>query len=63
MASRVVKANELKRVLDVLEKRGVIPTTFDLLPGGAVRLHRVPPAANDTTDLDRERAEWDAALE
>lgn len=61
MAARVVKANELNRVLDVLEKRGVVPTTFDVLPGGTVRLHRVPPAANDRGSEGAN--EWDAALE
>lgn len=62
MASRVVKANELRRVLDVLEARGVQPATFDLLPGGAVRLHLKPPAANDD-GADQESKAWDAALE
>lgn len=62
MASRVVKANELNRVLDVLAKRGVAPTTYDLLPGGAVRLHLTPPAANDV-GADQESKAWDAALE
>ncbi len=62
MAARVVKANELNRVLDVLERRGVVPTTVDLLPGGLVRLHRVSPGANDTGS-DEESKAWDAALE
>lgn len=62
MGARVVKANELNRVLDVLEKRGLVPTTFDLLPGGLVRLHRVSPVANDT-GCDEESRAWDAALE
>jgi len=61
MAARVVKANELNRVLDVLAKRGMAPTTYDLLPGGAVRLHLIPPAANDA-GRDQETSEWDAAL-
>lgn len=61
MAARVVKANELNRILDVLEKRGVVPTTFDVLPGGTVRLHRVLPAANDRGSEGAN--EWDAALE
>ena len=62
MAARVVRQSDLNRVLDVLEKRGIVSATYEVLPGGAVRLHRVPPAANDTGDLDQERAEWDAAL-
>lgn len=62
MGARVVKANELNRVLDVLEKRGLAPTTYDLLPGGAVRLHLRPPAANDD-GADQEAKAWDAALE
>jgi hypothetical protein len=61
MAARVVKANELNRILDVLEKRGVVPTTFDVLPGGTVRLHRAQPAANDRRSEGAN--EWDAALE
>ena len=61
MAARVVKANELNRILDVLEKRGVVPTTFDVLPGGTVRLHRLSPAANDSKLQGAN--EWDAALE
>lgn len=61
MAARVVKANELNRILDVLEKRGVVPATFDVLPGGTVRLHRVRPSATDS-GLEGPN-EWDAALE
>lgn len=64
MTARVVRATEIKRVLDVLEARGVTPTTYDLLPGGAVRLHLTPPAANDTvaTETEAEKRAWAEAL-
>jgi hypothetical protein len=62
-AARVVRATEINRVLDVLAARGEKPTTYDLLPGGLVRLHLTPPAANDSaSDLEAEARAWDAAL-
>lgn len=58
MTSRVVRATELKRILDVLEARGLKPPCCDLLPGGAVRLHlSAPAAANDAVAVDAEAEE------
>lgn len=63
MASPVVRASELNRVLDILEKRGIVPATLELLPGGPIRLHRLPPAANDGSEEDEKAARaWDEAL-
>lgn len=64
MASRVVRQIDLTRVLDALEKRGIVPTAFDVMPGGTVRLHRVPPlpANDDTAVAEQEAAAWDEAL-
>lgn len=64
MSTRVVRATELRRVLDVLEARGLKPPCCDLLPGGAVRLHLTPPAANDAApvDAEAEARAWDEAL-
>lgn len=59
----VVKAHEVNRILEVLAKRGVIPT-IDILPGGIVRLHPLPPAANDMgTNDDKATEIWDAAFD
>lgn len=65
MTARVVRATELRRVLDVLEARGLKPPCCDLLPGGAVRLHLTLPAANDSgaVDLEAEGRRWDEALD
>lgn len=59
----VVKAHEVNRILEVLAKRGLTPT-IDILPGGVVRLHPVPPPANDVGEADDARASqiWDEAL-
>lgn len=59
----VVKAHEVNRILEVLAKRGLTPT-IDILPGGVVRLHPVPPPANDVGEPDDAKASqiWDAAL-
>ena len=64
MTARVVKANELYRVLDVLQARGIVPPAVDLLPGGLVRLHAVAPvtSADPSQDLKAAEAAWDAAL-
>lgn len=62
MTSKVVRATELKRVLDVLASRGVEPTTVDLLPGGAIRLHTCTPDAANDAAAERERQAWDEAL-
>lgn len=59
----VVRAHELNRALDVLAKRGVTPT-IDILPGGIVRLHPLPPVANDPGETDSKATEiWDAAFD
>lgn len=64
MTARVVKANELNRVLDVLQARGIVPVTYELVPGGPVRLHAVAPvaSADPSHDLKAAEAAWDAAL-
>lgn len=64
MAAKVVRQIDLMRALDVLNKRGIVPTTFDLLPGGAVRIHSTSPdpTINNSLMADKEAAAWDEAL-
>lgn len=59
----VVKAHEVNRILVLLAKRGLTPT-IDILPGGVVRLHPLPPPANDVGGADDAKAGqiWDEAL-
>lgn len=59
---RVVRANELARVLDVLKERGVEPAAYTLLPGGAICLHKSAPAVSDQDEIERERKRWEEAL-
>tara|TARA_R110000850_G_scaffold221220_1_gene346978 strand:- start:387 stop:575 length:189 start_codon:yes stop_codon:yes gene_type:complete len=60
MAARVVKAGEVRRFLLLLKECEIVPSTFDLIPGGVVRIHSLPPHAND--DAKEGANEWDAAL-
>ncbi len=62
--ARVVRKLEMTRFLDLLAAREITPACFDLLPGGAVRVHLKPPvAANDAGSADeKEVAAWDEAL-
>lgn len=64
MTARVVKANELNRVLDVLQARGIVPVTYELVPGGPVRLHAVVPVGSPdpSQDLKAMEAQWEEAL-
>lgn len=59
---RVVRANELARVLDVLAMRGVEPAAYTLLPGGAICLHKSSPSVADLSEAEREAKAWDEAL-
>lgn len=58
--ARVVKAGEVRRFLLLLKEFGIVPSTFDLIPGGTVRIHDLPPLATD--DAKEGPNEWDAAL-
>ena len=64
MAARKVHKAEFNRALEMLKERGETLTALDLLPGGALRLHVVPPAGTlpEPAQEAREAAEWDAAL-
>lgn len=59
---RVVRANELSRVLDVLKARGLEPAAYTLLPGGAICLHKSSPSVADLSVTEREAKAWDEAL-
>lgn len=63
-ARNVVRATELNRVMDIIEKRGLPPdVSVTLLPNGAVEFHKFAPApANDAGATDAERRAWDEAL-
>lgn len=57
---RIVRGSEIDRILDKLAARGIEPAAFDILPGGIVRLHRLPPG--DQPESDAGEAGWDVAL-
>jgi len=62
--ARVVRKHEMARLLDLLAAREITPACFDLLPGGAVRVHLTNPApANDDADeIEKAARAWDEAL-
>lgn len=62
--TRVVRKIEMTRFLDLLAAREIMPTCFDLLPGGAVRVHLTSAAADDVAPASDEKgvAAWDEAL-
>lgn len=60
--ARVVKLNDLERVLTFLAGRGIEPVAFTLLPTGAICLHKSFPSDQTLSDAEREAKAWDEAL-
>lgn len=63
--SRVVRKHEMSRFLDMLGARQIAPACFDLLPGGAVRVHLISPVTGHEADTggDEEAVKgWDEVL-
>ena len=62
MRQRVVKINDLDRVLKYLSERGIEPVAFTLLPTGAICLHKSFPSDQTLSEAEREAKAWDEAL-
>lgn len=62
--ARVVRKLDMTRLLDMLAAREITPACFDLLPGGAVRVHLTNPAPtnDDADEIEKAAKEWDEAL-
>jgi integrase len=57
----IVRKADLRRVIDILQERGVPLGALELLPGGEVRLHLAAPGAVMASSLDKEVLSWDEA--
>lgn len=62
--ARVVRKHDMARLLDLLAAREIAPACFDLLPGGAVRVHLTNPApvTDDAAEDEKAARAWDEAL-
>lgn len=58
-----VRTTDLDKFGKWIDARGLKPVAADVLPGGAYRLHFVPPVvAGPPVETDEDTAAWDEAL-